>query len=468
MSQEVPQNGQRIDRMPPQAIEVERSVLGAMFLDARAIGRAIELLDGDCFYDHRHSKIFEAILTLYERNEAVDPLTVGEELRRRGVLEQVGDEIYLANLVGGVSTGANIDHHARIVLDKALGRRLIETANSAIEQAYAGSEDVYELIDRAEQSIFSLSERRLSQGFVKLDAVLDETIEQVERAHNQVSTVTGVDTGFTDLNELTSGFQNGDLIILAARPSVGKTALALALARNAAVEGGVGVAMFSLEMSNLQLAQRLLCLETKLNLHSLRTGRLRDDDWMHLARHVERMAQMPIYIDDTPGVTVLEARAKTRRLQREHGLGMVVIDYMQLMSSHERVNSREQEISQISRGLKGMAKELNVPVLVLSQLNRAVENRSDRRPQLSDLRESGSIEQDADVVMFIYRPDLYGLSDQEGGSLENVAEIVVAKQRNGPTDSVQLSWNSESATFETMAPEWRNEPSGEEGFSDAP
>ena len=462
MSQEPPHNGQRVDRMPPQAIEVERSVLGAMFLDVKAIGRAIELLDEGCFYDHRHGKIYRAIIALYERNEAVDPLTVGEQLRRGGVQEQVVDAVYLAGLVAGVSTGANIDHHARIVLDKALGRRLIETANSAIEQTYAGTEDVYELIDRAEQSIFSLSERRLSQGFVSLESILDETIEQVERAHNQISTVTGVDTGFTDLNELTSGFQPGDLVILAARPSVGKTALALALARNAAVEGGVGVAFFSLEMSNLQLAQRLLCLETKLNLHALRTGRLRDDDWMHLARHVERMSQMPIYIDDTPGVTVLEARAKTRRLQREHGLGMVVIDYMQLMSSHERVNSREQEISTISRGLKGMAKELNVPVLVLSQLNRAVESRSDRRPQLSDLRESGSIEQDADVVMFIYRPDLYGLTTQEGGSTEGVAEIVVAKQRNGPTDSVQLAWNSESASFENMAPEWRNET--EEGY----
>jgi len=257
------------------------------------------------------------------------------------------------------------------------------------------------------------------------------------------------------MNDMTSGFQPGDLIILAARPSVGKTALSMAFARNAAVDSGTGVAVFSLEMSKTQVAQRLLCIETRVDLQKLRTGRLRDDDWMHLTRNVGRLAQAPIYIDDTPGITVLEARAKARRLQREHGVGMVIVDYLQLMTSHDNVQSREQEVSRISRGLKALAKELNVPVLALSQLSRASEARTDRRPQLSDLRESGSLEQDADVVMFIYRPDLYGLKSADGASLEGVAEIIIGKQRNGPTGSVHLMWNADSAAFENLAPEFR-------------
>lgn len=455
MTQARPGNGQGIERMPPQAVEVEQAVLGAMIIDQRAIGRAIETLDESCFYHAPNGTIYQAILGLYERGEAVDQLTLAEELKRREKLDGVGGVVYLAKLAAEVATGANIDYHARIVLEKALGRRLIETATEVTQQAYKGTEDVHELIDWAEQRIFNLSERGLNQGFEPIETVMSETLEQIERAHNRVSTVSGVDTGFSGLNEQTSGFQPSDLIILAARPSVGKTALALSFARNAAVETKVGVGIFSLEMSKTQLAQRLLSAETRVDLHRLRTGRLSEEDWMRLTHNVGRLADAPIYIDDTPGITVLETRAKARRLKREYGIGLVIIDYLQLMNSHEQVASREQEISRISRGLKALAKELNVPVVALSQLSRAVESRTDRRPQLSDLRESGSIEQDADVVMFIYRPEIYGLKAADGSSLEGFAELIIGKQRNGPTGSVHLSWNPESATYDQMAPEWR-------------
>ena len=416
-------DNQRIERMPPQSIEVEQAVLGAMMIEQRAIGRAFEFLDESCFYSAPHSLIFKAILSLYERGEAVDQLTLAEELKRSDQLEAAGGVVYLAKLATEVATAANIDFHARIVLDKALSRKLIETASEVIEQAYGGGEEVQELIDRTEQRIFSLSENQIGDGFEPLESVMGETLEHIERAHNRVSTVSGVDTGFADLNEQTSGFQKGDLIILAARPSVGKTALALTLTRNAAVDAGVGVAIFSLEMSKMQLAQRLLSAETRVDLHKLRTGRLREEDWMHLTRNVGRLAQAPIYIDDTPGISVLEARAKARRLHREFGIGMIVIDYLQLMSSHHRSQSREQEISSISRGLKALAKELDVPVLALSQLSRAVESRTDRRPQLSDLRESGCLTGDtqvsrADTGDRVPIRDLVGVEDVQVWALD--------------------------------------------------
>ena len=453
-----PNGGQDLGRMPPQAVEVEQAVLGAMMLEQRAIVRAIEILDESCFYHAPHSRIFAAMTELFEQGTAVDQLTLTEELKRRGQLDDVGGVVYLAKLGSEVATTANIDFHARIVLEKALGRKLIETSSEVIERAYAADEDVQTLIDNAEQKLFTLSENQIGEGFEPLEKVMGETFEHLEHVHAGAGTVLGVDTGFADLNDQMSGFQKGDLIILAARPSVGKTAFALTLARNAAVEAGVGMGIFSLEMSKMQLAQRLLSVETKVDLHKLRTGRLSDEDWMNLTHNIERLARAPIYIDDTPGISVLEARAKARRLQREHGVGMVIIDYLQLMSGHIRTQSREQEISHISRGLKAMAKELDVPVLALSQLSRAVESRTDRRPQLSDLRESGSLEQDADVVMFIYRPEMYDLKSPDGESLEGLAQIIIGKQRNGPVGSVDLMWNKESATYEAMAPGWRAEP----------
>ena len=451
-----------LDRMPPQAVEVEKAVLGAMLIDGRAVGRAIELLDEEAFYHRAHGRIYTAMISLYERNDAVDQLTVSEELKRRGQLDEAGGVVYLAELAGGVASAANIEHHAKIVVERGLSRGLIEASSEISSRAYEGKADVHELLDWSEGRIFALSEKKLTQGFESIEVVLQETFESIERAHNQDSAVSGVNTGYTDLNDITSGFQNSDLIVIAARPSVGKTALSLSFCCRAAVEHGVGVAFFSLEMSKMQLAQRLLCIQTGVDLHKLRTGRLREDDWIHLTRNVGRLAQAPIYIDDTPGITVLEARAKSRRLQRDHGIGMVVVDYLQLMSSHENVQSREQEVSRISRGLKGLAKELNVPVIALSQLSRAPEARTDKRPQLSDLRESGSIEQDADVVMVIYRPDVYGFKSPDGASLEGTAEIIIGKQRNGPTGSVHLMWNANSASFEYLAPEFRIEQEDDE------
>ncbi len=453
-----PNGGQDLGRMPPQAVEVEQAVLGAMMLEQRAIVRAVETLDESCFYHAPHSRIFAAMIELFERGTAVDQLTLTEELKRRGQLDDVGGVVYLAKLGSEVATTANIDFHARIVLEKALGRKLIETSSEVIERAYTADEDVQTLIDSAEQKLFSLSENQIGEGFERLKEVMGETVDHLDRIHAGAGTVLGVDTGFPELNDQMSGFQKGDLVILAARPSVGKTALALTLARNAAVNVKAGVAIFSLEMSKIQLVQRLLSIETKVDLHKLRTGRLSDEDWMHLTHNINRLAEAPIFIDDTPGISVLEARAKARRLQREYGIDMVIIDYLQLMSGHIRTQSREQEISQISRGLKAMAKELDVPVLALSQLSRAVESRTDRRPQLSDLRESGSLEQDADVVMFIYRPEMYDLKSPDGESLEGLAQIIIGKQRNGPVGSVDLMWNKESATYEAMAPGWRTEP----------
>ena len=345
-----PMEAQALGRMPPQAVEVEQAVLGAMMLEQRAIVRAVEILDESCFYHAPHSRIFAAMIDLFERGTAVDQLTLTEELKRRGQLGDVGGVVYLAKLGSEVATTANIDFHAQIVLEKALSRKLIETASEVIERAYAADEDVQTLIDKAEQQLFSLSENQLGDGFEPLTKVMGEAFEHIERIHAKTGTVLGVDTGFPALNELTSGFQKGDLVILAARPSVGKTALALTLGRNAAVEAGVGVAIFSLEMSKMQLAQRLLSAETKVDLHKLRTGRLREEDWIHLTRNIDRLAQAPIYIDDTPGISVLEARAKARRLQREYGIGMVVIDYLQLMSgAHSGAEPRAGDFAYLAR-----------------------------------------------------------------------------------------------------------------------
>ena len=444
--------------MPPQAIEIKQAVLGAIMLEQRAIDRASEILDPNCFYNTPHSRIFEAMLGLYERGVTVDQPTLAEELKRRDQLNAVGGVVYLAKLAAEVATAANIDVHARIVLEKALSRRLIRIASDIIEQAYEGSEDVLALIDHAEQRLFTLSENRSGDGFEPLEKVLGTALEQIEHAYNSDSPVSGVETGFPDLNAKTSGFQKGDLIVLAARPSAGKTALSLTLARNAAVDARIGVAIFSLEMSKVQLAQRLISAQTRFNLSDLRTGNLRDNDWEHLTRNIDRLAQAPIYIDDTPNISVLEARAKARRLHQDNGIGLIVVDYLQLMSGQAKAANREQEISHISRGLKALAKELDMPVLALSQVSRAVESRTDRRPQLSDLRESGSIEQDADIVMFIYRPDMYGLKSPDGASQEGIAELIIGKQRNGPVGSIPLMWNAESATYESQALEWRLAP----------
>ena len=445
-----PIDNQRLERMPPQAVEIEQAVLGAMMLEQHAVGHALEILDPSCFYNATHSRIFETMISLYERGVAVDQFTLAEELKRRDQLDDVGGVVYLVKLATQVATAANIDVHARILIEKALSRRLIETASDIIEQAYKGSGDVLELINRAEQRLFTIIENQIGDGVESLETVMGNTLLQIERIHNRGVTVSAVETGFADLNAQTSGLQKGDLIVLAAQPSVGKTALALTLARNAAVDAGVGVVIFSPKMSRMQLARRLLSAETQVDLHKLCTGQLSDDDWMHLTRNIDRLAQAPIFIDDTLGISELEARAKARRLQRECGIGMVVIDYLQLMSGRVGTQSRERETSHILRRLKDLAKELDVPVLVLVQLSYAEESFMNPRPQLSDLPEG--IEQIADMVMFIYRPDMYGLTSPDGESLESLAEIIIDKQRNGPPCSVTLRWNAECATYEPLVP----------------
>ncbi|MDA0378410.1 MAG: replicative DNA helicase [Bacteroidetes bacterium] len=446
----------RSGRVPPQAVNVEKTVLGAMLIEREAIPKAVEILQPGSFYSQQHNAIYEAILSLFERSNPVDLITVGDELKRRDKLESVGGSYYLSELTAAVDTAANVEYHARIVAEKALLRGLIETMTTVVGQAYDASADAFELLDHAESEIFRISDSQLRRAATSMHDVLKETLSRLEAIHGQVGGVTGVPSGFTRLDQLTGGWQPSDLIIIAARPSMGKTAFSLAMARNAALhpEHPAGVAIFSLEMSAGQLAQRLLTSEARVDAQAARTGRLSDDDWPRLARAAGRLSEAPIFIDDTPGLTVLELRAKCRRLKAEHDIGLVIVDYLQLMhgTGMGKNANREQEIAHISRSLKGLAKELNVPVIALSQLSRAVETRGgDKRPQLSDLRESGSIEQDADVVGFIYRAERYGITvDENGNSTEGLAEIIIGKQRNGPIDDVKLAWVNQYARFENL------------------
>jgi replicative DNA helicase len=442
---------QGVERLLPQAIDVEKAVLGAMLLSKEAIVEAVEVLDESCFYRDAHRKIYLAILTLFDRDEPADQVTVTEELLKRKQLEEVGGAFYLASLASGVSTTANVTYHAKIILEKALLRKMIHLASQTTTECYEGRDDVFTILDRAEQRIFSLSERRLGRTFISLEEILRETFDELEKAHRREGHIVGIPTGYIKLDEMLTGFQPSDLIVLAARPSMGKTALALNIARNAAVLYKHPVAIFSLEMSSRQLAQRLLCAEASVDSHRVRSHRLPDEDWGRLSTAVGRLADAPIFIDDTPALGVFEMRAKARRLQVEHGIKLVIIDYLQLMSSPPRMENRQQEISFISRSLKALSKELNVPVLALSQLSRAVESRTDKRPLLSDLRESGSIEQDSDVVIFIYRAEQYRIMEEKGESTEGKAEIIIGKQRNGPTGTVHLVWLDKYARFENPA-----------------
>lgn len=456
------QNQEGLNRLPPQAVEVEQAALGAMMIGKRGTDRGVELLCTEDFYHGPHALIFTAAKALYEHQVSVDQLTLANELRKRGQLEEVGGVVYLATLSAQVATAANIDHHAQIVKGKAMGRHIIEVAAEMTSRAYEGREEPSELLDWAESAICSLAERGTVKEFRGLESIMHDTFSEIERVHNSHGSVTGLDTGYGELNDITSGFQPGDLIIMAARPSVGKTALSLCIARHAAVEHDVAVAVFSLEMSCSQVAQRLLCIESGVDLHKLRTGKLRDEDWKQLTRNVGRMAQAPVFVDDSPSLTVLELRAKARQLHRREDLGMIVVDYMQLMRGSGGRQNREQEVAEISRGLKGLARDLGVPVLAVSQLSRATEARVDRRPQLSDLRESGSIEQDADLVMFIYRPGMYDIKTPKGEDLSYLAEVIVAKQRNGPTGNVRLMWQAKSARFENLAEEYRIQHEGQQ------
>ncbi|MDE2888069.1 MAG: replicative DNA helicase [Gemmatimonadota bacterium] len=438
-----------VDRPQPQALEVERAVLGAMFIDNAAISRVIEVLgDETAFYHTANRRVYAAVLALTERGLPVDEVTVAEELKRRGQFEDVGGYAFVASLGGEMATGANAEFHARIVLERAQRRRLIDASTQTIAECYDEAEEVNEVIDRAEQRVFRIAEGELGQGVVSLQSKLHETFELIEKAQKQAGALSGVTTGYADLDRITAGLQPSDLIIIASRPAMGKTALTLCMARNAAVEEEIPVLYISLEMSMQQLAIRLLCAEARVSSHGLRTGRLSAEEWERLATWTGKLSQAPFFIDDTPGVSVLELRAKARRAKLEHGIGMIVVDYLQLMTTSARVDNREQEIASISRSLKALAKELDLPVVACAQLSRAVESRTDRRPQLSDLRESGSIEQDADVVAFLYRPEVYGIPDEEGNPQQDKAEVIIGKQRNGPTGSVDLRFMSDYLRFE--------------------
>jgi replicative DNA helicase len=442
------------DRQPPYAAEAEVSVLGGMLIDGDAVAKAIEAVDESMFYREAHRRIFRSMARLFQRGEVVDPTTVAEDLKQTDDLEQAGGLPYLAELLDAVPTAANIDYHARIVRDRALMRRLIEASSSIIRDIYEpGERTVEELLDLAEHKVFQVAQSHERQGFVWIKKILYPTFERIEQLQAAKGGVTGVGTGFPDLDGKTGGFQKSDLIILAARPSMGKTALVISLLLHAAITQQKPVALFSLEMSKEQLVQRMLCSEALVDLGRLLRGRLIDDDYVRLAQAAGHLNTAPIWIDDSGALTVLEMRGKARRLKAEQPeLGMIVVDYLQLMQGGSRnAENRQQEVSEISRGLKALAKELALPVVALSQLSRAPEQRADHRPQLSDLRESGSIEQDADLVMFLYRPEYY-LSDveaQEKG-LAGKAELIIAKQRNGPTGTVDLFFRKESTRFESF------------------
>jgi replicative DNA helicase len=444
---------ENLRRVPPQSLEAEQSVLGGILLENTALDRVVGLLGPEDFYREAHRRIFRAMLELAERNEPVDLVTLAEALRVRGELAEVGGGAYLAELAERVPTAANVVTYARIVRDRSILRGLIAAATDIATRGYDAPADVGALLDDAERRIFAIADREVRPAFVRIENVLTDTIKLIERLYEQKQAVTGVPTGFTDLDRLTAGLQPSDLIIIAGRPSMGKTAFALNIAAHAAMHAGCGVAIFSLEMSKEQLAMRLLCAEAQVDLARVRTGHLTDREFPRLAMAAGRLAEAPIYIDDTPALSVLELRAKARRLKREPRarLGLIVVDYLQLMRSAEGKDSREQEISEISRSLKALAKELDVPVIALSQLNRQVENRNPPKPRLADLRESGAIEQDADVIAFIYRDEVYN----EDSDKKNIAEIIVAKQRNGPTDSVELTFRREFTAFYNLelAPE---------------
>jgi replicative DNA helicase len=444
------------DRRPPYSLDAEVAVLGAMLLDQDAILRAGEHVDDTMFYQEGHRRVFRAMLALSERGEVADPLTLAEELGRRGELEQSGGKEYLAFLIDAVPTAANVEYHAKIVREKALLRRLIEVSTSVVSEAFEGRRMAAELLDDAEAKIFQIGEAQNASNFTRIKELLWPAMERIEAQSRSGNAVTGVPTGFKDLDEMTSGFQSSDLVIVAARPSMGKTAFTLNIAQHVAITEQKAVAFFSLEMSKDSLVQRMLTSEARIDAQTLRKGRLRDDDFPRLARAAGILSHAPVFIDDTPGITVLEMRSKARRLKSDHGLDLIIVDYLQLMSGPTAEN-RQQEVSQISRGLKALAKELSIPVVALSQLSRAVDQRAGAekgRPVLSDLRESGAIEQDADLIMFLFREEVY--AERENGQLkdpgvEGKAEVIIGKQRNGPIGTVPLFFHKQYTRFESVA-----------------
>jgi len=436
-----------ITRIPPQNIEAEQAVLGCMLIEKEAIGKAEAVLRAEDFYKEAHRKIFQAIVNLSDKGEPIDLISVTEELRSKNQLEEVGGSIYITQLANWVPTAANVEYYAKLVQSKSVLRNLIGTASQIAALGYDGEEDIDVLLDKAEQMVFNIAQRSSTQGFVQIKDVLGDAFERLEEIYNTAGGITGVPSGFHDLDYMTSGFQPSDLIILAARPSMGKTALCLNIAENIAIKHKKPVVIFSLEMSKEQLVQRLLCAEAKINGQRLRSGQLQDNEWVKLSRAVGSLSEAPIFIDDTASISLMELRTKARRIKAEHGLGMIVIDYLQLMQGRGKIENRQQEISEISRSLKALARELEVPVVALSQLSRAVESRVNKRPQLSDLRESGSIEQDADLVLFIYRDEYYNPESDKKG----IAELIIAKQRNGPVGNVEVVFMKDYTRFENKS-----------------
>ena len=445
-------------RVPPQSIEAEMSVLGGILLENEAINQVLELLVVEDFYREPHRKIFKAMLELSELREPCDFITLTMMLKKRGDLDEAGGGAYLATLVDYVPTAANIAYYAKIVKEKSIARRLINASTDIITQGYDERTDLTELLDRAQRVVLEISENQMKRAFYEIKALLKDTFKSLEELSERQNHITGVESGFADLDKMTAGFQRGDLIIIAGRPSMGKTAFALNIAQYAAIHAAtpVSVAVFSLEMSKEQLAMRLLCSESRIDASRMRTGNLAEGDWSKLTKGAESLSSGKIFIDDTPAITSTEMRAKVRRLKAEHGVGMVVVDYLQLMRGGDRIESRQQEISEISRSLKALAKELSIPVVALSQLNRSLESRTDKRPMMSDLRESGAIEQDADVIAFVYREAVYCEDCRKRDNSctlghERDAEVIIGKQRNGPIGTVQMIFCGEYTKFENRA-----------------
>lgn len=461
-----------IGRIPPQSVDIEQIVLGAMMLEREAINQTIDILHQNSFYDPKHQFIYKAIRELFASTNPVDLVTVTTRLQKNGELEAAGGAAYVASLTDRVASSAHIQVHARIIAEKFIKRELIRVSSEIIRDSFDETKDVFELLNSAEQNLFQIAENNMSKQVAVMQNVVREAIQEIEKAAQNSDGISGVPTGFFLLDKLTSGWQRSDMIVIAARPAMGKTAFVLSMARNTAVDYGMGVAVFSLEMSSVQLVKRLIASEARISAEKLRKGDLQDHEFQQMHSRITKLATAPIYIDDTPGISIFDFRAKCRRLKAQYNIDMVIIDYLQLMTAKDGKGggNREQEISTISRSIKEIAKELNVPIIALSQLSRSVEQRGgDKRPQLSDLRESGAIEQDADIVSFIYRPEYYGFTqDENGNSNQDVGEIIIAKHRNGSLDRVRLRFVGQYARFENFdeVPEIDNFSSLSKGISD--
>lgn len=445
--------GSNLGKIQPQAKDLEEAVLGALMLEKNAIMEVADILHTDCFYDPRHQDIYRAVVELFAESQPIDILTVRQRLQKMGKLESAGGAFYLAELTSKVNSAANIEFHARIVLEAYIKRAVIEIIGRLGTMAYEDSTDVFNLLDEAEKMFFQISEQNIRKNYLQMSDLMRKALKELDEKKAKEDGLTGVPTGFSKLDRVTAGFQKSNLIIIAARPGMGKTAFMVSVARNAAVEFGSPVAIFSLEMSAIELVNRLISAEAEIKSEKIKKGQLDEAEWKHLNNRIPKLTESPIFIDDTPALSVLELRAKARRLKAQHNIQLIMIDYLQLMSGGDTgKGNREQEIAYISRSLKNIAKELDIPVIALSQLSRAVETRGgDKRPQLSDLRESGSIEQDADVVMFLYRPDYYGITqDESGGSTKDIGEVIIAKHRNGSLDTIQLRFMGEYTKFENL------------------